>query len=169
MPIYKVTCKLGDRNYIEKFATMGNAREFIEKMVETRKGKPKWESSTCMIVKDVTITSESLEDIMESEQQGKTYEGMFKRIPDFLEGKGIWSKTGASPLEEEEEKEKRKKKKSGDGDDVQSLADICKRNGWDERRARMRLRASGEKKTGRWAWTSDRVPDVEKKLRQLMK
>ncbi len=167
--IYTITCQLGWRQWTQRFREPQNARVFVEAVLG--KDKPRWKSSTCIVAKDadtLKIESDRLEEVMESTGKGKLHELTAADVKRFLTG--VWTQ---KENKEEEAKTGRDKpppgKRATAGNGGVSLSDMCKKNKWDERKARRALRDLGEKKEGRWHWPDNEAVAVEKKLSEAMK
>jgi hypothetical protein len=173
---FKIECELGWRQYTERFREAGNARLFVEAMLG--KDKPRWKSPTTIVAKSadvLKISCDRLEELMEVGVTTKHTLPAFtlEKIEKFL--RGVWDQQNVP-------KETRTKSRHDVADQVKklgadsllpngqtvSLADICKRRGWDERVARRKLRASGEKREGRWSWSKADVAGIEGKLEGLL-
>jgi hypothetical protein len=168
---FKIECELGWRQYTERFREAGNARVFVEAMLG--KDKPRWKSPTCIVAKaadTLKISCDRLEEAMEAKRGAALPAFTLEKIEKFL--RGVWDQQNAPKGDAGQRGAVKQAIKDHasmirNGETV-SLAEICKRRGWDERVARRKLRASGEKREGRWAWSGGDVASVETKLAGLL-
>ena len=167
-------CTLGDRLYVESFTQDKSAKAFLELMVG--KEKPKWKTDKSFTTHDGTceIFSEHLEELFEMRSGGVTLaEPIPSQVEAFLRGK--WKvkepegkvskvKTKNAPAT------KAVKAKDVKGIDGTTLDQFCKLNKWEPRRVRQAMRkAKWVKPAGGWSWALKDAPDIEKKLKVLMK
>jgi hypothetical protein len=169
--MFKVTCTLDWRLYVERFKYVDTARAFVTLVLG--EDKYKWVSPTKIVAKTastLTIECDELEKIMESTGKKPMPADIDGRVQKFLFG--VWDGPTVEGATRDERGDPalspRDKPRVGDGVS-ESLGEICKRNKWDERRARRALRASGDKKEGRWRWLKDEVPAIEARLREVFK
>jgi hypothetical protein len=170
---YKIDCELGWRKMHLVYRDVNNARAFVELVLGKNKWKWKAEDTIVALAADtLKIQSTRLEDIMESKGKGVVHATDQERIKQFLTG--VWHQDVPTTPDrrvrrpDKEDDDKPRKTKAANGSTV-SLAEICKRNGWDDRRARRHLRTSGAQRDGRWSWPPAEVAGIEEQLRAVFK
>lgn len=157
-PQFEVHCKLGPRQYTEKFSSKEMAAAFAKAVVNGE--ALRWDSPEEATAKGgvLIVKSKGLEDLIDMKCAALPEEKQ-KSVTAFLRGK--WPEKKAV--------KRQQSKKTASKPGLITLAELCTKNKWTPRAARVQLRAMKAKKPGGgWAWPSSEASKVEKKLKEKL-
>jgi len=162
---YSVMCELGHRLYSDNFMEKGDAAAFVQAVLQNE--PLRWESPEEATAKGgvLVIKADDLEDLVEMERVPSLSSEQLRAVKAFLSGH--WPPNDKVPGSATSTNAKKAvMKKPG----LVTLADMCTRNKWTPRVARMKLRKAKVKrpKDAGWAWPSNEAAKIEKQLKELI-